>query len=328
MITGLREAIETYSQNIREKFPDNAAMYESFMQYIEESPKYKNWTPEKSLDVERFFREELTRFDIVGACIDYIEKSNATGETAIRKYLNAMTKLYKDVIKSYHNDTLSKSVPFSKLYDDVRTNVKKDLQQLTPCRPVTLAEAKLIMKHFQHHAKHNNLTNRKEIIIWLTLLYGFKFERIRDMKRRSVNLNRRSVIIEYGNDSIIELPLPIALLSKLDRHMNDSDLKNEYLFTNSNGNQITPAFLNHDFAKMFTYMNSDSQPSMTSLAKFAIMVMIEKKIDFLTIKNITGMEDIIISDCAIRFLQSQNTRDASYDLKGMFQTTDVYKAID
>lgn len=326
MIIGLREVVEQYSSDIHTKFPDYATLYEHFLLYMEDSPRYNS--PDKQYDVEKLFKDELTRSDIVGACIYYIKHSNASSMSAITKFLNAMTKLYKALIAKYHNETLGKHVPFSKLSDEVRREVTKNLQQVTPCAPIDKDDYKNVIDYFENHARSAEMKVQKEIIVMLILLFGFKFERIRDLRKNSVLPNFNVIRIKTESNVEIELPLPNALQKKMEHYVESTANNSEYLFANKNGKKITPAFLNHVFVRIKEITNKpDAQISATSLAKFAILEMIGKQVDFITIKEITGMDDIIINDCARIHLQKATENEKNCDIMSFIYTMEVFRAL-
>ena len=277
-----------------------------------------------NITVDQFFRDDLRSSDIVASCVDYIENSNASGKTAIAKYLNAMSKLYKDVMARYHNDTLAKTVPFSKLKHKVEKKISKQLLDESACPPIYSDDFKKILDYFHNVARKSQLMLCKEIMFTLFILYGFKFERLSSLKKESINLDRQSITFDF--DDAIELPLPYTLYLKIKKYMQNIDSKQNLLFVSSTGKQITPAFINHVFVQLKKHIGKyDEQLSSTSLSKYAIIKMIENRVDFVTIKAITGMEDVVINDCARIYLQSQSKSDSNSALTSAFNKIDAFK---
>lgn len=324
MIIGLREVIEQFSTEIHAKFPDYATLYEHFLLYMESSHRYNS--PDKQYDVEKLFREELTRSDIVNACIYYIEHSKASGTSAIRKFLNAMTKLYNERIAKYHNETLGKFVPFSRLYKDVKNEITKHLQEVTPCAPIDDEDYRHVIAYFKDHAREAEMKTQKEIILLLMMLFGFKFERVRDLKRQNISPDYERITVD---EDPVDLPLPSYLKEKFKKYLGDISNRSDYLFSTKSGKRITPAFINHVFVRIKEIANkSDAQISATSLSKYAILKMIEMKVDFITIKRITGMDDAIINDCARIHLQRIAKNDKKCDIIGLIYSMEVFKELD
>ena len=76
MIRGLEEVINEFSNEIKDKFADYVALYNSLCQFLQ------NEYREKETTVEVFLKHDFSRENIIDSCVWYIRNSSkANGVT-------------------------------------------------------------------------------------------------------------------------------------------------------------------------------------------------------------------------------------------------------
>lgn len=300
MIIGLKQAMADFCRNIKESNPDYISIYSFFCEYIN-SYAYL----EENISLEYFFKNEFSRLDIINSCAYYFRKSNATKETAITKYLNAMTKFYNSYIapNGYDNKNLFAILPFSQLFAEVKQRLgDKKPQKKEVCPAITQKEFKQICEFYNNKEELSIVQKEFNIIFKLIMLYGFKLERIKYLGKKDFDPMLRQLKLRLDNNRSITLEIPYSLSKDISDYLHDSRCNSTgYMFLNKANQIITPSFLYNGFIpirKSFGINAKTNEFTSTGLAKFAITNMLQAGIDVPVIKIITGMEDDIIDDCS------------------------------
>lgn len=297
MVKGLKEEIEKFSQEIKESNPDYTSIYTYFMDYINEKA-YKD-----DIELRDFLINEFSRRDIIKACAYYYENSNAFSITAIEKFLNSITKFYSSYMKpnGYDNTNLFLIYPFAKLKNDVIDFIDKDILEKQVNPPISDYDFEHICNYFNLVQKPSITQRQISIIFKLIMLYGFKLERIRSLKKSNFDFGTRLLIIVIENGKNITLELPISLTLEIESYLNSPKCnKSDYMFLNTKNTEIDPSFLSYQFGKIRECINDDSEINKftsTGLAKYGIIKMLKAGMNVPVIKMITGMEDDVINDC-------------------------------
>lgn len=324
MIKGIESILNSLSNEIN---PDYISIYNYFTDYLNTEAYTED------IDLDDFLRNEFSKSDIVNSCVWYFEKSNAQSETAIKKYLNAMTTFYSSVMKpkGYDNKNLFVILPFSKLHSDVRRKIKnKEISAKIVFPTVTNDDFKLICKHINE--KNSSIIDKQiSIIFKLLLLYGLKYERIKYMEKAHFDSSRRLLTLKIADTNNIILELPYHLTLEIERYLQDDRCnKTKYMFLNTKEQIIQPTFLSYPFRIIKGKNNIKDVPNRftsTGLAKYAIINMIKAGINVPVIKIITGMEDDVITDCTKEVNELDNLINLNRDINSRIRSIATYDEI-
>ena len=298
MVIGLKEELDKFSLEIKETNPDYASIYTYFVQYINEKA-YR-----EDIELKDFLVNEFSRRDIKKACAFYYENSNAYRVTAIEKFLNSITKFYSGYMKprGYDNTNLFYIYPFASLKKEVTDFINnKELldKQVNPS--INDDDYKIICDYFNSEKKPSTAQKQISIIFKLIMLYGFKLERIKSLKKIDFDFGARLLAINIDKDKNLILELPLSLTREIDNYLKDPKCnKSELMFLNTKGNEVDPSFLAYQFGnikKLIEDVSGANRLTSTGLAKFGIIRMLQKGMNVPVIKMITGNEDDVINDC-------------------------------
>lgn len=297
MVKNFKEEVERFSLEIKESYPDYSSIYAFFVEHI-------NKTYKKDYELEEFLVSEFSRRDIIEACVFYCENSNAYSITAIEKFLNALTKFYTGYMKPnrYDNDNLLKYFPFAKLKDDVLEYTNKELIEKQVNPPIEDEDFGIICKYFNSIKNPSVVEREISIISKLFMLYGFKLERIRDLKKGDFDFGTRLLSVEIEEHRRITLELPLTLTLEIEAYLMCPECCNKIditpMFLKRNNTKIDPGFFSHHYTKLKKLDEIEgNRITTTGLGKYGIIKMLEAGVNVPVIKLITGMEDDVISDC-------------------------------
>ncbi len=304
----LEEMVMDFSNEIKDNFATYSAIYVSFVEYIKE--QYTDY----EYSLEYFLEHDLSRRDIIKSCIRYIQNSaKVKKETAIDKYLNAMTKLYEECIskKHFNNRNLFAILPFGSLKSEVKEQLKDNyLKEKEALEAINDKDADKILNYLtQNKTKEKVVFLRNSILLKLIILYGFKLERLKYMIVEDVDLDKHILNIRntiYDGISI-QLELPFGLVQEIRGYIEllKKDIEfssSQFLFLSSNKKIIDSSFAQTIIENI---KDTSCNVTLTGIAKFAIINMIREGINKANIKLITGMQDIIVDDCEKKFLEQQ-----------------------
>lgn len=312
MIRGLEEVINEFSNEIKDKFADYVALYNSLCQFLQ------NEYREKETTVEVFLKHDFSRENVIDSCVWYIRNSSkANSVTAIEKYLNAITKFYNQYMlpNGYDNRSLYEIVPFGQLKPLVKERLKNEvLKEKETIEPIGIKEVAAILDYFASCRK--SLASRAgSIISKLILLYGFKLEKIRYFEKGNFSEDGFFLNINLkNNDWFVQLELPKELAYEIQEYfrMLGDIPKNQLIFLNMSGKVITSTFLDTYLSAIRLENENLKRLTATGMAKYAIMNMIEAGFSKLNIKYLTGMEDAIINDCEERLFERKSGEKEDY----------------
>ena len=342
MIEGLKEILDSFSDEIKKNMPDYLSLYNYFYEFIED--KYKS----EESTLGDFFSNNFCKRDIINSCVYYAEKSNATSVTAIEKYLNSMTKLYNSCIrdKGYDNKNLAAISPFACLKSEVKEKIsKKELDEKNIFPAINESEFEMILVHLNGVKKKSFVKSQVIIILKLILLFGFKLEKIKYIQINDYNSKHNTLRVNIEEDSYngksISLELPTTLSDEIRDYIHEfrkeiSEESDQYLFLNREKKVIAPSFLSSMFVAIKDQNHIEKERksfTSTGLAKYAIKNMIKNGIGSADIKLITGMEDVVIDACEME-VREENTKDIgklnriiNSKIRGI-ETYDYLRAVD
>lgn len=312
MIYGLEQVISEFSYEIKDKFADYVALYNSLYQFLQNEYKEKDTT------VEDFLKYDFSRENVIDSCVWYIRNSSkANSVSAIEKYLNAITKFYNQYMipNGYDNRNLYVIIPFGQLKPLVKDRLKNEvLKEKETIEPIGNEEVKAVLNYFASCRK-SIASRAASIISKLILLYGFKLEKVRYFEKSNFSEDGFFLNIHLKiDDWFVQLELPKDLAYEIQEYfliLGDIP-QNQLIFLNTNGKIITSTFLDTYLSAIKSENENLKRLTATGMAKYAIMNMIEVGFSKLNIKYLTGMEDAIINDCEERLFKQKSGEKDDY----------------
>jgi integrase len=304
MVNGLREYLNDFESVYKGKYPDYSAIYNHFADYLDSKSQYDG----DNHDI--FFMSKFSANDIVEAGVYYLEYSNADSKTAVTKYINAVTYLYKNKLYSFNNKAIEEVSPFSTLRKKIERKINKELRDARSTPPLLERECQHIKDYFLNHTQKRFSQLQLEIVFRLIMLYGFKFIKIQNMKKTDIDIANSRINVGNISSGDYFLEIPPQLMTQIEKYLeNHKHPENPLMFCTSTGNPIKASRLNYSFAKIKEMSTQDSEAyCATGLAKYAIMSFLEDGFSVSFIREVTGVENVIISDCSMRFLEKTNKK--------------------
>ncbi len=272
-------------------------------------------TKSSGYDINRIFKDEFTRSDLVKSTMFYVIKNeNVECLSAIDDYLIAVNRLFEELLfDRFPNPTLMKYKPFTSLNDEVQAELSKEgillrAREVNPA--INNEQYKFIIDYLKNLNSESIKSKQVKIIIKLSLLYGFSHDKIAVMTIADYNASQKTLRIQYDKTTKREiyLELPYSLSQEMNEyllHRNRKDnLKSELLFVTQNSTKIKNGFLTEvleSMKKQYTEMNSATLEknyfTPTGLQKYAITQMIFSGINQSVIMDFTGQDEDIYRDC-------------------------------
>lgn len=303
MIKGLEDVVfEFYEKkclknNLRKDYNN---LYRLFVDYL-------NSTHLEDVDAETFIKHNLCRDDIIGSCVQYFMQDDINSITSITKHLNALTHLYKNCFLPLHwdNATLEKSLPFSKLSKEVVKRSDKKPSEITPIPPLTAEEFENVRKYLSSYVYNTPLKHQFYIVCNLFLYLGFKLERIASFRRKDYIPECGILVVHCKNDMDIPVELPNSLNNHLSEYCQTvSRQKSDLLFQGATGKPLSSQFF-YTASKPFRQRYSGRSYSLTGFAKYGVVQLLDAGLEPYFVQLITGMDDIIMTDCMRHFIQQK-----------------------
>lgn len=269
----------------------------------------------KDFDVDRIFKDEFTRSDIVNATIYYVIKNqNVESISAVDDYLIALNRLFDQLLfEKYPNPTLMKFKPFSSLSNEIQNKLAEKgislrTKEVNPS--IDGDQFDFIIQYLKDYKKTRAKSHQLNIIIKLLLLYGFSHEKIAEFKIDDYNSNQKTLKVEYERvvkrSIFLELPysLAIEINEYLDIRNKMKKLNTNFLFTTERNTKITHAFLTDildsikkEYFKARGKKLEKNQFTPTGIQKYAIIQMILCGMNQSVISDLTGQKEDIYNDC-------------------------------
>ncbi len=271
----------------------------------------------KSTDnnVDRLFKDEFTRSDIIKATMYYVmNNENVESISAIDDYLISLNRLFDELLfESFPNPTLMKFKPFTVLSNDVQEKLTNDGVELRE-REVNPSIDKEQFDFIINYLKTSNSKKIKplqvKIIIKLFILYGFSHDTISQLLISDYNDKQKTLKIEYKRvvKRSVYLELPYTLSEDIDTYIalrkSKRDLDSKLLFVTGNNTQIKHAYITYKLAEIKKkYIASSSnyleknQFTPTGIQKYAIIQMILNGMNQSIVMDFTGQQEDIYNDC-------------------------------
>jgi integrase len=273
-------------------------------------------TKSKNFELDRLFKDEFTRNDIIKSTVYYINTNeNVESISAIDDFLIALNQLFDLVLfTKYPNANLVALTPFTGLWEEVNTELEEMGIKLNPRE----SDPAINDNQFEHiisylgRKKSTSLKSFQEkILIKLFLLYGFSHDVVSNLEITDFDTVKRTLKINYlrgENKRYIVLELPFSLSNEIEQYLkyrkNESNINSNLLFVTGEGNQIKHGYISDILGKMRgTYGNEEPNLTQknyftpTGLQKYAVIKMILSGMNQSIITDLTGQKDDIFGYC-------------------------------
>lgn len=296
--------------------------------------------------VDRIFKDEFTRNDIINATIFYVkENQNVDSLSAIDDFLIAVNRLFDELLfERFPNPTLMKFKPFSSLSNEIQEKLSKEgiiLKEREVFPAIDNNQFKFIIQYLNNSCKLGKRDKiiRVKIIIKLMLLYGFSHDLLAELKISNYNKDKRTLDIEYNRigKRYIQIELPYSLAKEFDNYLDlrAVDTKDDYLFINNNNNRISNSFITDTLNNIKDeYYNENiaglkydrNQFTPTGLQKYAIIQMILAGMNQSIIMDFTWQKEDIYNDCqneVNRIKELNRNRYINHTIRGIASYDDI-----
>lgn len=295
----LSMVLKDYYKIIKEEHPNYRACYSSFLEYCNEK------FPNVSLaDISK----KITKVEIRYACKKYFESSKkATSIEAIQRYLTAIDQFCKYTRKSGVTwEYLGSGCRNKQMVHDVCISLNEELKQKIYLPFDKVEEIQIVEKELEHLKKTNFYQFGQRVIYKLLIMYGFKEKVIINMKKDALNKEDGTLFVNDNKDYGIHIKLEKSILEKLiqydELHKHADRI---YLFTKSNGTQLTPDSV---FATLKERLKKKNITNFTptTVALHGVSNLIKKGLSIEEIKVLTGFETQKIEDVSKYLLIDEN----------------------
>ena len=221
----------------------------------------------QGMSVERVFREEFTRMDIVNATVYYVEHNrNVESLSAIHDFLVMLNVLFGYIFEKYPNSNLQQYKSFTVFQNEIIETLES--------KGISLKSKEvypsLDYEKFDFVINYIKTTNVRDcrlkkfktntIAIKLLILYGISLDKLSALKVNNYDYKRRAIEI------------PSFVKDTLD-------------------------VIREEYEEIFDKDDGVNQFTVTGIQKFAIVQMILAGMNQAVIKEFTGQGDDILEDC-------------------------------
>lgn len=293
---------------------------EKYNQYI---PKLRDYfvpfiMKEKSYcqTLERLFKDEFTRNDIIRSTIYYIlHNENVESVSSIDDFLIALNRFFEEtVFVIYPNATLSRLKPFTNLSKEVGLELQKreiKLKKKEVYPHLNNEQADFLVEYLKEYETTSLASHQIKIIIKLLILYGFSLDIIAKLNLNDYSQIERTLKIKYNHtinrNVFLEVPyhLAIELESYLKERIYTDKIDSDLLFITENNNRIKNEFTVKFLKKVkLKYEEISGEPIVgknpftpTGIQKYAIIKMILAGMNQSVIMELTGQKQDIFNYC-------------------------------
>lgn len=267
----------------------------------------------QGMSVERVFREEFTRMDIVNATVYYVEHNrNVESLSAIHDFLVMLNVLFGYTFEKYPNSNLQQYKSFTVFQNEIIETLESKGRTLKSKE----VYPSLDYEKFDFVINYIKTTNVRDcrlkkfktnaIAIKLLILYGISLDKLSALKVNNYDYKRRAIEIS-GNDKRdkIYLEIPYSLALEIEEYLESRNAeKSDYLLAKNSNTQIDPSFvkdtldvIREEYEEIFDKDDGVNQFTVTGIQKFAIVQMILAGMNQAVIKEFTGQGDDILEDC-------------------------------
>ncbi|OMD49474.1 hypothetical protein BSK56_08970 [Paenibacillus borealis] len=164
-------------------------------------------------------------------------------------------------------------------------------------------QSDFILQYMRADKDKSFITIQVQIMIKLFLLYGFSYDRLRDLQIGNYLIDERKLEINYQENrrSSLFLEVPFNLHKEIEIYLKIRSLKhfdNKSFFVNSKGNSIThsfPAYYLNLIKDEYFFLNEGEHEirnpfTPTGISKYAVINMILKGVNQSVIIDLTGFK--------------------------------------
>lgn len=291
--------LNDYYKTIKEEHPNYSSCYKSFLEYCNE--KFSNIS---LADMSK----KITKVEIRYACKKYFEDSKkATSIEAIQRYLTAIDHFCKylrknDIIWEYLEDGCRNK----QMVHDVCISLNEELKQKIYLPFDKDDEIQIVEKELQHLKEKKFYQFGQRVIYKLLITYGFKEKVIINMKKEALNREEGTLLVSSNDECEIHIKLEKEILESLIKYCELHKYTDRvYLFTKSNGTQLTPDSI---FATLKERLKKKNITNFTptTVALQGVSNLIEKGLTIEEMKLLTGFETQKIEDVSKYMLTDEN----------------------
>ncbi len=302
MNESLKQVLDDYYKTIKETRPNYWACYKSFLDYCNKV------FPNVSLSG---MSSELTKIEIEYACKHYfVDSKKATSIEAVQRFLTAIDQFYKHIKKRGITwEHLESGCRNKQIVHDICISLNKELKQKIYLPFDGKEEIKIAEEQLERLNKDSFYQYGQFVIYRLLITYGFKEKVIVNIKKEDFNKEKGTLLInsneEYGIHVKLEKDIAESLVQYCKLH---KYIDRTYLFTKSNGQQLTPDSI---FATLKDKMKKLGVTNFTptTVALRGVSNLIEKGLTLEEIKLLTGFETQKIEDVSKYLLTDENVEE-------------------
>ncbi len=299
MNESLEQVLRDYYKTIRAERANYRACYNSFLEYCNTRLRFYSLAD---------LAENLTKIDIEQACKYYFEESKkATSIEAVQRFLTAIDQFCKYTrereIKWRY---LENGCRNKQIVHDICVSLNNGLKQKIYL-PFDGEEVRNVEEQIAHLNKENFFQFGQSVIYSILIKYGFKEKVIINLKTRDFNEMESKLLLDNDEGPEISIKLDEDISLGLEKYCKIHKYpKREYLFTKSNGLQLTPDSIFATLKEKVKKANiSNFTP--TTVALNGVANLIEKGLTLQEIKILTGFETQKIEDVSKYLLTDEDT---------------------
>lgn len=289
MNESLKQTLDDYFISIKEVRPNYRACYKSFLDYC---------NIYSDISLKEMFEKHISLREIKHACKAYFENSKkATSIEAVQRYLTAIDQFYKYIEKDgIECKALKNGCRRKEVVHDICMSLNDELKQNIYLPFDNREEIRIVEEEIGLLNKNKFYQLGQSIIYRLLVSYGFKEKIIINMKIDDLDVSEGTLLLRSDEGYNIRLKLKEDIFNSLLSYCTQNQHSDRvYLFTKSNGAQLTPDSIFGTLKRRIEKRNiSNFTP--TTVALQGVANLIEKGLTLREIKILTGFETQKIED--------------------------------
>lgn len=303
MNVSLKQVLDDYYKTIREERANYRACYNSFLEYCNLYLKFYSLAD---------LSQNLTKIDVEQACKYYFEKSKrATSIVAIQRFLTAIDR-FSQYTKEREMEWryLKEGCRNKQIVHDICISLNNELKQRIYLPFDEEDKVKIVEEQIALLRKDNFYQFGQSVMYRLFIRYGFKEKVIINIKIEDFDEKEGKLLVDNDEEQGIYVKLDKDILKDLIKYCEIHRYPNRiYLFTKSNGEQLTPDSIFHTLKEKMKNLNVHNFTPMT-VALQGVANLIEKGLTLQEIKILTGFETQKIEDVSKYLLTDEDIEKA------------------
>ncbi len=302
MNESLKQTLDDYFISIKEVRPNYRACYNSFLDYC---------NIYSDISLKEMFEKHISLREIKHACKAYFENSKkATSIEAVQRYLTAIDQFYKYIEKDgIECKALKNGCRRKEVVHDICMSLNDELKQNIYLPFDNEEEIKIVEEEIGLLNKNKFYQLGQSIIYRLLVFYGFKEKIIINMKMDDLDVSEGTLLLRGGEEYNIRLKLKEDIFNGLLNYCTQNKHSDRvYLFTKSNGAQLTPDSIFGTLKKRIE-KRGISNFTPTTVALQGVANLIENGLTLREIKILTGFETQKIEDVSQYLLMDESVEE-------------------